>query len=94
MEKLKINPFNPVEGMTDEEIIEYLADCLLDECTYVLQVNNEIWYTYSCDLLTGVAMKKQNLRVAAEKAQIEINDQINQFIAKLVNFQKSGNSTP
>ena len=36
MEKLKINPFNPVEGMTDEEIIEYLADCLLDECTYVL----------------------------------------------------------
>ena len=28
-------------------------------------------------------MKKQNLRVAAEKAQIEINDQINQFIAKL-----------
>lgn len=30
MEKLKIKPFNPVEGMTDEEIIEYLADCLLD----------------------------------------------------------------
>lgn len=31
----------------------------------------------------GVAMKKQDLRAAAEKAQIEINDQINQFIAKL-----------
>ena len=30
MEKLKIKPFNPVEGMADEEIIEYLADCLLD----------------------------------------------------------------
>ena len=28
-------------------------------------------------------MKKQDLRAAAEKAQIEINDQINQFIAKL-----------
>lgn len=28
-------------------------------------------------------MKKQQLRAAAEKAQIEINDQINQFIAKL-----------
>lgn len=25
-------------------------------------------------------MKKQQLRAAAEKAQIEINDQINQFI--------------
>ena len=28
-------------------------------------------------------MKKQQLRAVAEKAQIEINDQINQFIAKL-----------
>ena len=28
-------------------------------------------------------MKKQQLRASAEKAQIEINDQINQFIAKL-----------
>lgn len=28
-------------------------------------------------------MKKDKLRAAAAKAQIEINDQINQFIAKL-----------
>ena len=77
MEKLKIKPFNPVEGMTDEEIIEYLADCLLDGEETSARAVEFVCFERNMMQAMKLQMKGCALAIARVKQNSSANNQTN-----------------